>query len=504
MSDQNSLTTAFISTGVSGLDNILGGGLTKERLYLVEGDPGSGKTTMALQFLIEGARLGETVLYITLAENEVELRAVAHAHGFSMDGVTVHEVIPEESLLDPSQQYTVLHPSEVELGETNNMILEMIEKLSPSRVVLDSLSELQLLSGSALRYRRHVLALKQYFAKRACTALLLDDKTAIRGDQQVRSVAHGVISLQHTDSEYGAERRLIRILKYRGIPFRRGPHDYSIITGGLVVYPRIVAAETRGFTAQGQMSSGLARFDALLGGGIEEGSSTLVSGPPGTGKSSLAAQFVVAATKRGHRAAMFLFEESFNTVLNRSEGMAMDLRGPYESGLLKVSQIDPAELSPGEFTHSVCRAADEGAKVVVIDSLNGYLNAMPEAQFLTTHLHEVLTYLGQRGVVTMLIGVQQGIVGGTMSTGIDVSYMADNVLILRYFEARGSVEKAISVFKKRGSAHETTLRRFSLSADGIEVGAVLANFQGILTGVPMLLDHSGSLPAAAPGRPGHA
>lgn len=491
MSVQNTLTTAFISTGISGLDNILGGGLTKERLYLVEGDPGSGKTTMALQFLIEGARRGETVLYITLAENEVELRAVAQAHGFSMDGVTVHEVIPEESLLDPGEQYTVLHPSEVELGETNNMILGMVERLSPTRVVLDSLSELQLLSGSALRYRRHVLALKQYFAKRACTALLLDDKTAIRGDQQVRSVAHGVISLQHTDSEYGAERRLIRILKYRGIPFRRGPHDYSIVTGGLVVYPRIVAAETRGFTAQAQMPSGIPQFDALLGGGIEEGSSTLISGPPGTGKSSLAAQFVVAVTKRGQRAAMFLFEESFNTVLNRSQGMSMDLRGPYESGLLTVNQIDPAEMSPGEFTHSVCRAADAGAKVIVIDSLNGYLNAMPEAQFLTTHLHEVLTYLGQRGVVTILIGVQQGIVGA-MTTGIDVSYMADNVLILRYFEARGAVEKALSVFKKRGSAHETTLRSFSISSHGIEVGAVLDHFQGILTGVPVFLDAQGT------------
>lgn len=498
MTAQNSLTTAFISTGISGLDNILGGGLTKERLYLVEGDPGSGKTTMALQFLVEGARLGETVLYITLAENEVELRAVADAHGFSMDGVTVHEVIPEESLLDPGQQYTVLHPTEVELGETNSLILAMVEKLGPTRVVIDSLSELQLLSGSALRYRRHVLALKQYFAKRACTALLLDDKTSVRGDQQVRSVAHGVISLQHTDSEYGAERRVIRVLKYRGIAFRRGPHDYSIVTGGIVVYPRLVAAETRGFTPQVQMSSGLPELDALLGGGIEQGSSTLISGPPGTGKSSLATQFVVAVTKRGQPAAMFLFEESFNTVLNRGHGMSMDLREPYESGLLKVSQIDPAELSPGEFTHLVCRAADEGAKVVVIDSLNGYLNAMPEAQYLTTHLHEVLTYLGQRGVVTILIGVQNGIVG-EMTTGIDVSYMADNVLVLRYFEARGSVEKAISVFKKRGSAHETTLRRYRMTADGIRVGNVLDNFQGILTGVPVFIDDKASAPAVEAG-----
>lgn len=486
---QNKFSTNFISTGIPGLDNILGGGLTKERLYLLEGDPGAGKTTIALQFLIEGAKRGEPVLYITLAENDIELRAVAESHGFSMDGVTVHEVIPEESILDPDEQYTILHPSEVELSETNSLILSVVEKLKPTRVVLDSLSELQLLSGSALRYRRHVLALKQYFSRRACTALLLDDKTAIGGDQQVRSIAHGVISLQHTESEYGAERRLIRIVKYRGIPFRRGPHDYCIVSGGVIVYPRIVAAESRELAKRSKMSSGLAALDALLGGGIEEGSSTLISGPPGTGKSSLGAQFVQTVTAQGKPAAMFLFEESFNTMLNRADGMGLDLRTPYHSGLLKVHQIDPAEMSPGEFTHIVCKAADDGAKVIVIDSLNGYLNAMPSASFLNTHLHEVLTYLGQRGVVTFLVGVQQGIVGA-MTTGIDVSYMADNVLILRYFEAYGAVEKAISVFKKRGSQHETTLRQFCITADGIKVGNVLSNFQGILTGVPTLVHGS--------------
>lgn len=487
MSTQNTSSTAFISTGISGLDNVLGGGLTKDRLYLVEGDPGAGKTTLALQFLAEGAARGETVLYITLAETEVELRAVAQAHGMVLDGVTVHEVIPEESLLNPSEQYTVLHPSEVELGETNNMILELVEKLNPTRVVLDSLSELQLLSGSPLRYRRHVLALKQYFARRACTAILLDDKTSLRGDQQVRSIAHCVISLQHTDSEYGAERRLVRVLKYRGVPFRRGPHDYSILTGGLVVYPRIIAAETRELIKRAQVGSGLPALDMLLGGGIEEGSSTLISGPPGTGKSSVAMQFVKAMTDRGERASLFLFEESFNTLLNRSVGIGIDLHTPYESGALTVHQIDPAEMTPGEFSHAVCGAADRGARVIVIDSLNGYMNAMPEAGFLSIHLHEILTYLGQRGVVTFLVGVQQGIVGSTMTTGMDVSYLADNVVILRYFEAQGAVEKAISVFKKRGSVHETTLRQFDITRRGIEVGPVLSNFQGILTGVPTIL-----------------
>jgi circadian clock protein KaiC len=486
MSSQNASSTSFISTGIPGLDNVLGGGLTRERLYLVEGDPGAGKTTLALQFLAEGAARGETVLYITLAETEVELRAVAQTHGMSLDGITVHEVIPDESMLDPDEQYTVLEPAEVELGATNNQIIALVEKLNPARVVLDSLSELQLLSGTPLRYRRHVLALKQYFSKRACTALLLDDKTSLKGDQQVRSIAHCVISLQHTDSEYGAERRLVRVLKYRGVAFRRGPHDYSIITGGIVVYPRIVAAESRELSRRAKIGSGLAELDLLLGGGIEEGSSTLVSGPPGTGKSSVAVQFVKAVTDRGERAAMFLFEESFNTLLNRSEGIGIDLHKPYESGLLTVYQIDPAEMSPGEFSHAVCNAADKGAKVIVIDSLNGYLNAMPEAGFLSTHLHEILTYLGQRGVVTFLVGVQQGIVG-SMTTATDVSYMADNVLVLRYFEAQGSVQKAISVFKKRGSAHETTLRRFDITPRGIAVGHVLSNFQGILTGVPQIL-----------------
>lgn len=489
MVTQNTVSKDFISTGIPGLDHILGGGLTKERLYLLEGDPGAGKTTMAIQFLIEGAKQGEKVLYITLSENEVELRAVAQAHGFSLEGVTIHEVIQEANLLDPAEQYTALHPSEVELGETNNLILEMIEQMNPTRVVLDSLSELQLLSGNPLRYRRHVLGLKQYFANRSCTALLLDDKSSVRQDLQVRSIAHGVISLQHFDSDYGAERRVVRILKYRGINYRRGPHDYSIITGGIVVYPNVIVAESRHLAERNQIRSGLAGFDALLGGGIEEGSSTFISGPPGTGKSSLACQFVKSITARGEKAAIFLFEESLNTLLNRSKGIGLDLHEPYESGLLTVNQIDPAEMSPGEFTHSVRALADNGAKVIVIDSLNGYLNAMPDARFLATHLHDVLTYLGQRGVLTFLIGVHQGIVG-PMSTGIDVSYMADNVLILRYFEARGAVEKAISVFKKRGSAHETALRRFEITSQGITVGAVLNNFQGILTGVPSFINAS--------------
>jgi circadian clock protein KaiC len=481
---QNQHTDAFISTGVTGLDDILTGGLTRDRLYLLEGDPGTGKTTLALQFLVEGARRGEPVLYITLAENEVELRAVAQSHGITLDGITVHEIIPSENVLDLDEQYTVFHPSEVELGETNRLILSRVDKLNPSRVVLDSLSELQLLAGNPLRYRRHVLALKQFFAKRACTVLLLDDKTAISGDQQVRSIAHGVISLEQHASGYGAERRVLRVLKYRGINYRRGPHDYVIVAGGVVAYPRTLPAESRELVRWPPLASGLGALDALLGGGIEEGSSTLISGPPGTGKSSLAAQFVKSVTERGQKAAMFVFEESLNTLLNRADGIGMDLRTPMKAGLLAVSQIDPAEMSPGQFSHAVCRAADGGAKVIVIDSLNGYLNAMPEVRFLIIHLREVLTYLGQRGVATFLIGVQQGVIGAMAST-VDVSYLSDNVLLLRYYEASGAVHKALSVFKKRGSKHETTLRSFDITEQGIKVGPVLKEFRGILTGVPV-------------------
>jgi circadian clock protein KaiC len=489
--EQNSSTSSFLSTGIPGLDNILAGGLTKDRLYLIEGEPGSGKTTMSLQFLNEGAKRGEPVMYITLSETEVEVRAVAQSHGWTLDGITIHEVIPRENILDPKEQYTLFHPSEVEMGSTTQDILSAIERVKPTRIVLDSLSELQLLAGNTLRYRRQVLAFKQFFASRSCTALLLDDRaSSIHGDSQVRSIAHAVITLDLVMKDYGAERRRLRIAKYRGIAFRGGMHDYAITRGGLVVYPRLVASETRVMVKRQQTSSGLPELDELLGGGIEEGTSTLIAGPPGTGKSSLSAQFVAAATKQNRRAAMFLFEESANNLLNRADGLGMDLRAHLQSDLLSIHQIDPAEQTPGEFTHIVCQAADAGAKVIVIDSLNGYLNAMPDERFLTTHLHELLTYLGQRGIVTILVGVQQGMMGSNMSTSIDASYLADNVIMLRYFEAFGEVRQAISIFKKRSGLHERTIRRFSMSSNGIQVGPVLRQFRGILTGVPVIADHS--------------
>ncbi len=477
----------LLSTGVAGLDDILGGGLTPDRVYVVEGEPGTGKTTTGLQFLREGAMCGESVVCITLAETADELQGVAESHGWSMDGVHVHEVLPSESLLQPEAQYTMFHPSEVEMGATLRKILLVIEDRRPARVVIDSLSELQLLADTPLRYRRQVLALKQFFSSRACTVMLLDDRTAAGVDLQVRSIAHGVITLEQTVKEYGSERRRIRVVKYRGRAFRGGMHDYDIQHGGLRVYPRLVAAESRVITQRKQLKSGVPALDELLGGGLEEGTSTLVAGPPGTGKSSLASQFVAAAAQRGQSTAMFLFEEATSNLLNRADGLGMPVRAHHASGLLSIRQIDPAELSPGEFAAAVCQAADDGARVVVIDSINGYLNAMPDERFLTTHLHELLTYLGQRGVVTILVGVQQGMLGGSMSTTVDASYLADNVLMLRYFEHDGEVKQAVSVFKKRGSLHERTIRQFSMSSRGIEVGKVLRGFRGILTGVPVYL-----------------
>jgi circadian clock protein KaiC len=491
---QDNTKPQLLSTGIAGLDNILGGGLTRDRIYLIEGEPGTGKTTTGLQFLVEGAKHGESVVYITLAETGSELQGVGESHGWDMAGIHIQEVLPSENLLQPEAQYTMFHPSEVEMGTTMQLILAVIEERKPTRVVIDSLSELQLLADSPLRYRRQVLALKQFFASRSCTVMMLDDRTAAGIDLQVRSIAHGVITLEQSVKEYGAERRRVRVVKYRGIAFRGGMHDYDIQYGGLCVYPRLVAAESRVMEKRQQLKSGLTALDALLGGGLEEGTSTLISGPPGTGKSSLAAQFVAAAAERGQRSAMFLFEEAASNLLNRADGLGMTVRESYEKGLVSIQQIDPAELSPGEFATAVCKVADSGAKVVVIDSINGYLNAMPDERFLTTHLHELLTYLGQRGVVTILVGIQQGMLGGTMTTTVDASYLADNVLMLRYFEHDGEVKQAVSVFKKRGSLHERTIRQFSMSAQGIHVGEVLRKFRGILTGVPVYL---GSSDAAA-------
>ena len=472
-------------TGVAGLDDVLGGGLTRNRLYLVEGVPGSGKTTLALQFLLEGARVGEPVLYITLSETEEELRSAAESHGWSLDAVTIRQIGPAPDSLQPGSQYTMFHPSEVELGETVRVVLTEVERRKPTRVVIDSLSELRLLAGNALRYRRQILVLKQFFAGQQCAVLLLDDLTAADHDLQVQSIAHGVLHLEQIASDFGSERRRLRVVKYRGRVYRAGYHDFIIQRGGLEVFPRLVAAEHRRARANERMESGLAALDALLGGGLDGGTSTLIVGSAGVGKSTLASLFVAAAAARGQNSAMFLFDESIQTLLTRSAGLGIALEKHVDAGAVAFQPVDPAELSPGQFAHSIRVAVEEnGARIVVIDSLNGYLNAMPDERFLAVQLHELLSYLGQQGVATLIIGAHQGLIGTNMTTPVDASYLADAVVLLRYFEAGGEVRQAISVMKKRGGEHERTIREFRLANGAIEVGEPLRKFRGVLTGVP--------------------
>jgi circadian clock protein KaiC len=478
-----------MSTGVAGLDDILHGGLSPNRLYLVEGVPGSGKTTLGMQFLAAGARNNEPVLYVTLSESREELEDIAESHGWSLEGISMRELIPSERSLEPDDQYTVFHPSEVELTETTSLLLKDVEQLKPTRVVFDSLSELRLLAGNALRYRRQILALKQFFAGRGCTVLMLDDLTSTDRDLQVQSIAHGVIALDQLVPEYGSDRRRLRIVKFRGKVFRGGHHDYSIRTGGLEVFPRLVAAEHRSGAANGRLSGGIPEIDQLLGGGIEFGTSTLIVGAPGTGKSSLTAQFAASAAKSGMKSALFIFDESKFTLLSRAEGIGIPLTQHVDSGMVRIQPVDPAELSPGEFVNTIRNAVEnDGVRLVVIDSLNGYLNATPEERFLTIQLHELLTYLGQRGVATIIVGAHQGLIGPNMISPVDASYLADAVVLLRYYETEGEVRQAISVVKKRGSAHERTIRDFRLSEKGVHIGEPLRRFRGVLTGVPIPID----------------
>ena len=473
-------------TGVPGLDDILGGGLPTHRLYLVEGEPGAGKTTLAFQFLQEGVRKGDRCLYVTLTETEEEVQSVAASHGWTLDGIDILEMSPSEEDLAADAQNTMFHPSELELSQATRGVLAEVERLMPARLVFDSVSELRLLAQDSLRYRRQVLALKRFLVGRQCTVLLLDDKTTDGPDEQLRSIAHGVISLEHRSPDYGVTQRRVQVVKMRGRQFRAGFHDFVIRPGGLVVFPRLIAAEHREEYPSGALSSGIGELDALLSGGLERGTSTLFLGPAGSGKSSLAMQYATAAAARGEKAAVFAFEETLRSMVERATRLGMDFEGQVLDGAIAVRQIDPAELSPGEFAHLVRDAVDgAGAKVVVIDSLNGYLNAMPDGRFLMLHLHELLTYLGQRGVTSILVVAQHGLVGSSMITPVDASYLADSVLLLRFFEAAGEVRQALSVVKKRAGAHERSIREFRLiEGEGIRLGGPLREFEGILTGVP--------------------
>ena len=480
--------TTRVATGIAGLDDILGGGFTPNRLYLVEGNPGSGKTTLALNCLLEGVRLGEKALYVTLSETKAELASVAESHGWSLDGIEILELVAPESELELDNQNAMFQPSEVELGVTTKAILAEVERIKPRRVIIDSLSEMRLLAQNALRYRRQVLALKQYFIGRECTVFLLDDQTSEIEDLQLQSIAHGVVSLEQMSPEYGAERRRLRILKLRGQRYRGGYHDFVINTGGLEVFPRLIAAEHVHGQKRGVLKSDNAAVDSLLGGGLQYGTSAVLLGPAGSGKSTLAMQFARAAAGRGERATIFAFDERIETVLERMDGLGMSIAAFLEAGLITIYPIDTAELSPGEFAHVVRRATEgeggkPGAKVIIIDSLNGYLNAMPEERFLTAQLHELLTYLGHKGVVTFLLVAQHGLVG-QMETPVDTTYLADTVILFRYFEAIGEVRQALSVVKKRSGRHERSIRELSLGETGINVGEPLRQFQGVLSGTP--------------------
>ena len=494
---------ARVSSGIIGLDEITAGGWPANHLYLVEGDPGAGKTTLALQFLLEGARAGERVLYVTLSESLLELEDVAASHGFPLNDIEIFEFVPSEETLRAENEYSALHPSEVEFQDTMQSILEKIDQVRPSRLVIDSLSEIRMLARESLRYRRQVLALKHFFLTRSCTVLMLDDRTSDARDLQLHSIAHGVLLLERMPRDYGVERRRLRVAKLRGSVFREGYHDYTIETGGLVVYPRLVAKEHRPAKMLGTASSGIPGFDRLWGGGIPWGSSTLITGPAGSGKSTLAISYAFAAAERGEASALFHFDETLAPLLERSSSLGMDLQPHFESGMIRIRQVDPAEVSPGELIADVRRAVEErDARIIVIDSLNGLLNAMSEERQMILQMHELCAYLNQRGVATFLVLAQAGIVGPNMTPPVDLSYLADNVLLLRYFEAEGAVRKALSVVKKRSGAHEGTIRELHLRNGAIEIGDPLRQFRGVLTGVPVFTGSTNSLAGTGPGGDG--
>ena len=486
MSDEAEI---MVPSGIDGLNDILRGGFPQNCLYLIAGAPGTGKTSLAMQFLLDGAARGERCLYVTLSETRAEIEKVARSHGWNLSAIRIAELVPSERNLSADAQLTVFNPSEMELGETTEALIAAVGKHKPQRLVIDSLSELRLIAQNALRYRRQVLALKQFFGGHDCTVLMLDDRTGGMEDDHLQSIAHGVVMLEQLANQYGAERRRVRVSKMRGVSFRGGYHDFAIRRGGLDIFPRLIAAEHPAEFVEKNLPSGNEQLDGLLGGGLPTGTSTLLLGPAGTGKSTVATQFATAAAARGEHVAFFVFDENIGTFRSRSRKLGLPVDEGLKSGLISVQQVDPAELSSGEFAAIVRRAAagSDGsgtrATMIIVDSLNGYLNAMPEEKFLTAQLHELLSYLGQQGVVTLLTVTQAGMVGH-MASPVDTTYLADNVILFRYFEAKGSVRRAISVIKKRNGPHEKTIREMDMTERGIVIGDPLVEFHGVLSGVP--------------------
>ncbi len=478
-----------LQTGIAGLDDILHGGFPSGHLYLIEGDPGTGKTTLALQFLLEGVRLGERVLYVTLSESAQELRQVAKSHGWSLENVQIYEMIPPDDDLRPEAQYTVFHPSEVELADTIASIMKKVDEVQPQRLVFDSLAELRMLARDPLKYRRQILALKRHLSGGNTTVLMLDDRTSDDNhDLQLQSIAHGVILLQSLGRDYGIRRRRIEIHKLRGSSFREGFHDYIIRTGGLDIFPRLIAAEHKPGFRRRPVPSGLQELDDLLRGGIDTGTSTLLTGPAGCGKSTIAFRYAYSSALRGERAMFFTFDESLATLIDRCKGLGMDPDSALSSGMLQLQQVDPAELSPGEFVSQIRRIVEqEKLRVLVIDSMNGLLNAMPNEKYLSMQLHELFAYLGQQGVATIITLAQIGIIGLAMQNPLDLSYLADTILLFRYFERAGEIRQAISVVKKRSGTHERTIRELFMQDGKVFVGQPLSEFEGVLTGVPKLI-----------------
>ena len=473
-----------VKTGISGLDDVLRGGFPVHGMYLVEGQPGTGKTTLALQFLLEGQRLGERGLYVTLSETREELLEVACSHGWSLDGIDLYELESAESRLKPEEDYTVFHPEEVELVETVKHVFDTVERTNPTRAVFDSLSEMRLLARDPLRFRRQILSIKQFFKGRGCTVLLLDDKIAQESDLQLQSIAHGVLSLERISREYGGFRRRLQVVKLRGAIFREGYHDFGIQTGGIRVFPGLIAAEHRGPHNRAVLPSGIAELDRLLGSGLYHGTSALIMGPPGTGKSTLAGSYLRAIAEQHKRGIAYVFEETRQTFLDRMAGMRVDLQASMDAGLVELRQLDGAELSPGEFAATLRDDVEKrGTELVIIDSLNGYLKTARDERLLLLQLQELLKYLAERGVLTILVIAQQGTLG-VMLSPLDVSYISDTVILLRLFEINGAVKKAISVGKHRKGSHEETIREFQLTAEGVRIGKVLRQFRGILTGFP--------------------